>query len=684
MKPHPHQHLCLDQILASNTIVNMPTGTGKTLVAVLAIDNFRKYGKAIFLVPTRSLVSQQANYIRTHSSSPITVAELQGVSMHNASRNEWQTFVNSNDVLVGTAEIFRRALVDTGFLSLEPFRLLIFDECHNATGNNPMAAILRDSVHRSDTQLRILGLTASFVHGSLSNIEKKRQDLEGLFQATIFSPSVDERPVKFERVSYHSVISPAMKDIVESKIQQILQIAENYEVPLSETRNVIRRGIHVFQELGAFAFVYFLGECVAPQVHKMIESASAYRIGNRTRDTLPLQCLMRETASSLTVDRHFLSLPTISNKAEQLLDLTSQLHIKNDRVRMIIFCEQTVLAFPLAHLLRHYLGYKSTVCTGIGAMTDSQRKQALQNFRLGHVSVLVCTAALEEGLDVSECDVVVRFSSFATTKSHIQGSGRARAWNAQVFYFDNDPNQELAGASHMNTIARAAHLTLSDEDLARAREHRGITDIHPFRSSTGAEISIFNGLQLVYEYVAKTMGQSFRPEENILTFEGDKNRDYTEQGHKLLIRVSIPSPEGLLSIELNEVNLWWDDIRLEDIVDPSRIKNWSSSDKELRRFMYVTAIRLSKQGLLDENNQPSALSLRRTRQVCEHWTTNPGVRIRVRYIGEAMTLIFSPICLTYRYIYALMTRVQICSSREDKGGSILHSLAKWEVGTQRN
>ena len=45
------------------------------------------------------------------------------------------TCVSQNhEVLVGTAEVFRKALVDNRFIHLAQFSLLILDECHNATG----------------------------------------------------------------------------------------------------------------------------------------------------------------------------------------------------------------------------------------------------------------------------------------------------------------------------------------------------------------------------------------------------------------------------------------------------------------------------------------------------------------------------------------------------------------------
>uniref|UniRef100_A0A7S1AC91 RNA helicase n=1 Tax=Noctiluca scintillans TaxID=2966 RepID=A0A7S1AC91_NOCSC len=634
MQPRPHQLECLQHVVRENTIINMPTGTGKTLVGVLAIDHFRGRGKVMFLVPTRPLVTQQANYVREHCARPTAVAELQGAQTDHLTAQEWQDLVQ-NDVLVGTPEVFRRALVDTKFLTLRPFALLIFDECHNATGNSPMASIMRDAVHRYSQPLRILGLTASFVHGSLKDVEKKRRNLEGLLQCRLFCPDVEERPMDFQRVSYMLTVQPEMERVVQNKIEALLQVAERAGVPLNGCGDVVRRGVHVFSELGLSAFIYFLSDCVAPQIQTKIDNLNEVRGCRAAPAHIPqLRQQMRDAAARLSQDGSLTSFPFVTDKAKTLLGLIEQM---SPHTRVIIFSEQTVLAHPIAHLLQQHTGRNAGVCTGVGSMTDGQRKTALEEFRSGRAPLLTCTAALEEGLDVKQCEVVVRFSKFQTTKSHVQGSGRARAWNARVFYFDNDPALELNRAALMEKTAKETALSLSTSDLLERRKHRDVLGVHPFHTSCGAEISVFNCVQIVYEYAAKAMGTSFRPEESMLRYTSEVVCEFPLQRRKTLVGVTIPSPSGFFEVEVERVHSWWGQYDLDDVAEASRMRNWDQTDRCLRRFMYVVAVELSKRGLLDQNNQPSVQVLCETRLQCPVWTMRPGSQIGVRYDPQGLT-----------------------------------------------
>lgn len=48
------------------------------------------------------------------------------------------------------------------------------------------------------------------------------------------------------------------------------------------------------------------------------------------------------------------------------------------------------------------------------------------SFRNGHLNVLVCTDILEEGIDISYCNLVVKFDMVKSFRSYVQSKGRAR------------------------------------------------------------------------------------------------------------------------------------------------------------------------------------------------------------------------------------------------------------------
>jgi hypothetical protein len=66
------------------TVLALTTGTGKTLIAILAMDFFRGTcpdKTVLFMAPTQALADQQAEFCRTFSSTQPSVAVLYGRKM---------------------------------------------------------------------------------------------------------------------------------------------------------------------------------------------------------------------------------------------------------------------------------------------------------------------------------------------------------------------------------------------------------------------------------------------------------------------------------------------------------------------------------------------------------------------------------------------------------------------------
>jgi ERCC4-related helicase len=52
-------------------------------------------------------------------------------------------------------------------------------------------------------------------------------------------------------------------------------------------------------------------------------------------------------------------------------------------------------------------------------MTNSQLKDVLTRFKTGQINVLIATNVVEEGLDVSECNMVICMNELLSVKAFI-------------------------------------------------------------------------------------------------------------------------------------------------------------------------------------------------------------------------------------------------------------------------
>ena len=149
----PWQEEGLAAALASNVIIQIPTGGGKTLIACRAIDHFRREHdaddamgagsarpprRAMFVVPTRALVEQQAAYCESHCAprplgENISAGRLSGIALDGWSQQDWAAALGRHEVLVGTPEVFKNALLKNAIV-VASLSLIVFDECHNAVG----------------------------------------------------------------------------------------------------------------------------------------------------------------------------------------------------------------------------------------------------------------------------------------------------------------------------------------------------------------------------------------------------------------------------------------------------------------------------------------------------------------------------------------------------------------------
>ncbi|CAF3463043.1 unnamed protein product [Rotaria sp. Silwood1] len=144
-------------------------------------------------------------------------------------------------------------------------------------------------------------------------------------------------------------------------------------------------------------------------------------------------------------------------------------------------------------------------------------RETIKNFRLAKVNVLIATAVIEEGLDIPQCDLVIRFNKPNNFSSYMQSKGRARAkQNASYILFMDASNIDAYNRDQIEyqnyeeiekMIQHGFSLDEYDDD-----SNIDLSEIPPYCPSNGLIIDATRAAQLIMEYcVLLGNGQIFPP-----------------------------------------------------------------------------------------------------------------------------------------------------------------------------
>jgi superfamily II DNA or RNA helicase len=198
----PYQESIVKAIGSSNAIVKMPTGSGKTIVAVELLKrrllqplDSSSLLAGLFLVPAQDLVEQQANVIRSWFPET-TVFEFMGGLADPPKRQ-----ATGKVCLVSTPKAFsllqRR---QPNVFGWDQFGIIVFDEVHHVLKDHPYREIalnLRDwnnNKRKEKEKTQVIGMSASLtydidegaIHATLGRLCRE------LMIDTMISPSLSE------------------------------------------------------------------------------------------------------------------------------------------------------------------------------------------------------------------------------------------------------------------------------------------------------------------------------------------------------------------------------------------------------------------------------------------------------------------------------------------------------------
>jgi len=488
--PRPYQIQSYLTALHQNSICVLPTGCGKTLIAALLITQLKKMNQthiALFIVDRVPLVFQQSHVLATETN--LRVCPLCGETKSQSKVRELND--GRYDILVATAgcfwELALRKEVDG-----RQFCAVVFDECHHSKREHVYVKILDWLRGSGGAAPRILGLTASPVGGKTHpQMVKRLVEMSRLFHdSVIFAPEIPTNSVK---VTWVKMTRDAHQDRFSLDVKKRLQeIAEDASQYLPGRLNVFSSDL-----------VLSLDELLQPSTLGRLRGlAKRLSEDSYTEPSSPIHHLLAkmnrlffclELADVLGVKQALLLLssPIRSQEASPLLPTTT-LHaskypndhisprlkyltstlLQNTDKRILIIVHTRATARDLTIYLQSHTTISSTFHPlkivghgGYDGMTWTDEQSAvLGMFRRGESRLVVSTSVLEEGLDVPECDLVIRLQGVTSLIGFVQSRGRARKEDSRMMVVVNEWEKRKADEMReQEALARMAIRTMSKE-----------------------------------------------------------------------------------------------------------------------------------------------------------------------------------------------------------------------------
>ncbi|KAG8566026.1 hypothetical protein GDO81_013066 [Engystomops pustulosus] len=458
-----------------NIIIWLPTGTGKTRAALYVAMRhleMKSNAKVAMIVNKVHLVHQHySKEFQPHLKDRFKITPISGDS---GSKGFFANFVKDSDIIICTAQILHNALMSDSqekHVELTDFTLLIIDECHHtqkdAVYNKLMEIYLQKKFNGHRKLPQILGLTASPGTGGANTFEKAVEHILKICANhdtwRIMSPqtSIKDMEAKAKQpIKQYDLVPERVKDPFGDKLKELMTTIHQY--------------------LGDFEFITEFGTQMYEQKIVQMEKDGAETSNRRKRtcavhlrkynDALFLHDTVRMKDAYDFLDEFYTSEKLEKNSRNEidiylytlfdgyrhnLLALSSDIKYENPKLKRleeilkkhfhnssnshgIIFTRTRQSTNYLLQWINNTdflrgLNIKAATLTGAGFsnqsqhMTQNEQKEVIQKFRKGFLNLLISTSVAEEGLDIPECNIVVRYGLMTNEISMVQARGRARA-----------------------------------------------------------------------------------------------------------------------------------------------------------------------------------------------------------------------------------------------------------------
>ena len=416
-----------NQAIKENCIVVLPTGLGKTAIALNVIAEYlaKGTGGALFLAPTRVLVHQHYEFLKTN----LTLDDISLITGEDPIQKRTKLWGNS--VICATPEITKNDL-DRQIVSPEQFNLVVFDEVHRTVGDYAYSGIAE---RFENSSARLIGLTATLP----SEKEKATEILTRLRISSIAERTEDSPDVKPyiqetktewinvelppELKSIQTLLKLALNERYDTLQKNGIRLAEQQSLSallrirqfvLSRNRRSAKplftaiRIHYALSMLEAHGITPFLKFCERARKKKGAGVKELFEVDpNFTRAVH-----LAKEAQSKGIEHS--KIPKLKEILESVPGKALIFTSYRDSVDLI-FNKLTEMGISAGILIGK---------AGETGLKQKEQIEAVQKFRDGVFQVLVATRVGEEGLDIAEVNQVIFYDNVPSSIRYIQRRGR--------------------------------------------------------------------------------------------------------------------------------------------------------------------------------------------------------------------------------------------------------------------
>ena len=410
-----------------NCLIVLPTGLGKTTIALQVIVDYMQNGTGgvLFLAPTRVLVNQHYEFLKEN----LLIADIgivTGEDLLSKRKKKWM-----NSVVCATPEITKNDFA-RNMVSPNQFALVVFDEAHRTVGDYAYSIIAK---YFQNTDTRILAMTATLP----SEKEKAKEivtrlHIKNLIERSDESPDVkpyiqktETEWVRVDLTKEMKVIQMCIKLALEERYKELrkngLRLSDNKSLSqlLNARQYVLTQNRRSAKPLfTAIRITYALNIFEAHGITPFLKfcDRTKEKKGAGIKDLFEIDPnFTRAISLAKNQQSNGLEHPKIDRLVDVLRDVESKVLIFSSYRDSVNVIHQKLLDMNIS---AEILIGKS----GETGLKQKKQVETVQRFRDGVTKALIATRVGEEGLDISEVNLVIFYDNVPSSIRFIQRKGR--------------------------------------------------------------------------------------------------------------------------------------------------------------------------------------------------------------------------------------------------------------------